>query len=205
MSEIIKTGPFEGWTDIMPITETAEKKLRPCAFCGRMPKTIYAVFSFTRREVCTQVVCMHKGCPVEYTEAPALRMFSVMEWNARPIEDARAARIAELEKEKSELLAKCEKYECEIGLAKQQIAALESKSNMYIDLSVAMASTARKVDGLEKERDRLREVVEKLVWLYSDEHQERLDNELRIDGFYSHEWLGMILDMAREAMKGAEE
>lgn len=99
MSEIIKTGPFEGWTDIMPITETAEKKLRPCAFCGRMPKTIYAVFSFTRREVCTQVVCMHKGCPVEYTEAPALRMFSVMEWNARPIEDARAARIAELEAE----------------------------------------------------------------------------------------------------------
>lgn len=153
MSEIIKTGPFEGWTDIMPITETAEKKLRPCAFCGHMPKTIYAVFSFTRREVCTQVVCMHKGCPVEYTEAPVLRMFSVMEWNARPIEDARAARIAEL----------------------------------------------------EAERDRLREVVEKLVWLYSDEHQERLDNGLRIDGFYSHEWLGMILDMAREAMKGAGE
>lgn len=36
----------------------------------------------------------------------------------------RGERIAELEKEKSELLAKCEKYECEIGLAKQQIAAL---------------------------------------------------------------------------------
>lgn len=103
MSEIIKTGPFEGWTDIMPITETAEKKLRPCAFCGRMPKTIYAVFSFTRREVCTQVVCMHKGCPVEYTEAPVLRMFSVMEWNARPIEDARAVRIAELEAERDRL------------------------------------------------------------------------------------------------------
>ena len=103
MSEIIKTGPFEGWTDIMPITETAEKKLRPCAFCGRMPKTIYAVFSFTRREVCTQVVCMHKGCPVEYTEAPVLRMFSVMEWNARPIEDARAARIAELEAERDRM------------------------------------------------------------------------------------------------------
>ena len=103
MSEIVKTGPFEGWTDIMPITETAEKKLRPCAFCGRMPKTIYAVFSFTRREVCTQVVCMHKGCPVEYTEAPALRMFSVMEWNARPIEDARAARIAELEAERDRM------------------------------------------------------------------------------------------------------
>lgn len=62
-----------------------------------------------------------------------------------------------------------------------------------------------RIAELEAERDRLREVVEKLVWLYSDEHQERLDNELRIDGFYSHEWLGMILDMAREAMKGAEK
>lgn len=75
----------------------------------------------------------------------------------------RGERIAELEKEKSELLAKCEKYECEIGLARQQIAALESKSNMYIDLSVAMASTARKVDGLEKERDQLRKALRGLM------------------------------------------
>lgn len=75
----------------------------------------------------------------------------------------RGERIAELEKEKRELLAKCEKYECEIGLAKQQIAALESKSNMYIDLSVAMASTARKVDGLEKERDWLRKALRGLM------------------------------------------
>lgn len=77
MSEIVKSGPFEGWTDIMPITETAEKKLRPCIFCGRMPETIYAVFSFPRREVCTQVVCRHKGCPIEYFETPMLWMFSV--------------------------------------------------------------------------------------------------------------------------------
>ena len=119
MSEIIKTGPFEGWTDIMPITETAEKKLRPCAFCGRMPKTIYAVFSFTRREVCTQVVCMHKGCPVEYTEAPALRMFSVMEWNARPIEDARTARIAELEKELEQMRTAALGY-CELARRLQE-------------------------------------------------------------------------------------
>lgn len=85
-----------------------------------------------------------------------------------------AARIAELEKEKSELLAKCEKYECEIGLAKQQIAALESKSNMYIDLSVAMASTARKVDGLEKERDRLREALKKIAEFADSECGKRI-------------------------------
>lgn len=62
-----------------------------------------------------------------------------------------------------------------------------------------------RIAELEAERDHFREVAEKIVWLYSDEHQERLDNGLRIDGFYSHEWLDMILDMAREAMKGAEE
>lgn len=62
-----------------------------------------------------------------------------------------------------------------------------------------------RIAELEAERDHFREVAEKLVWLYSDKHQERLDNGLRIDGFYSHEWLGMILDMAREALKGAGE
>ena len=59
-----------------------------------------------------------------------------------------------------------------------------------------------RIAELESERDHFREVAEKLVWLYSDEHQERLDNGLRIDGFYSHEWLGIILDIAREALKG---
>nr|DAK83998.1 MAG TPA: hypothetical protein [Caudoviricetes sp.] len=68
-----------------------------------------------------------------------------------------------------------------------------------------MDAQAAQIAELEAERDHFREVAEKLVWLYSDEHQERLDNGLRIDGFYSHEWLGMILDMAREAMKGAGE
>lgn len=54
----------------------------------------------------------------------------------------------------------------------------------------------------EAERDRLRKVAEKLVWLYSDEYSEKRNNGLRIDGFYSHEWLNMILNMAREALKG---
>ena len=74
-----------------------------------------------------------------------------------------AARIAELEQENRELLAKCEKYECEIELSKQRIAELESRSNMYADLAVATASTARKVDGLEKERDQLREALRELM------------------------------------------
>ena len=102
----------------------------------------------------------------------------------------RGERIAELEKEKSELLAKCEKYECEIGLAKQQIAALESKSTMYIDLSVAMASTARKVDGLEKERDQLRKALRGLMQA--------------VDGCLTpHE--ALLWKKCEEAMKGAGE
>lgn len=102
----------------------------------------------------------------------------------------RGERIAELEKEKSELLAKCEKYECEIGLAKQQIAALESKSNMYIDLSVAMASTARKVDGLEKERDQLRKALRGLMQA--------------VDGCLTpHE--ALLWKNCEEALKGSEK
>lgn len=62
-----------------------------------------------------------------------------------------------------------------------------------------------RVKELEAERDQFRKVVEMLVWLYSDEYSEKRDNGLRIDGFYSHEWLDMILNMAREALKGAEE
>lgn len=62
-----------------------------------------------------------------------------------------------------------------------------------------------RIAELESERDRMRKVAEKLVWLYSDEYSEKRDNGLRIDGFYSHEWLDMILNMAREALKGAGE
>lgn len=96
-----------------------------------------------------------------------------------------AARIAELEQENRDQLIDYENRLCEARKYQQD--------------------SVRRCEELEAERDHFREVAKKLVWLYSDEHQERLDNGLRIDGFYSHEWLGMILDMAREAMKGAGE
>lgn len=104
-------------------------------------------------------------------------------------------RVKELEKEKSELLAKCEKYECEIGLSKQRIAALESKSNMYIDLAVAMASAARKVDSLEKERDRLREALAEAVEKYG-----KPGGPWNIPGEP-----GSWIAKAREALKGERE
>ena len=45
---------------------------------------------------------------------------------------------------------------------------------MYIDLSVAMASTARKVDGLEKERDRLREALKEIAEFADSECGKRI-------------------------------
>lgn len=65
-----------------------------------------------------------------------------------------------------------------------------------------LETQAARIAELEAERDRMREALVKLVWLYSDEYSEKRDNGLRIDGFYSHEWLDMILNMAREALKG---
>lgn len=116
-------------------------------------------------------------------------------------------RIAELEKEKSELLAKCEKYEYEIGLAKQQITALESKSNMYIDLAVAMASTARKVDGLEKERNRLQEALQVIASGHFSGRVELVNTEEMKTVWKSNVGLPMTVsearDIARKALKGA--
>ena len=63
----------------------------------------------------------------------------------------------------------------------------------------------KRIEELEVERNHFRDLTKMLIWLYSDKHKEQLDNGLRIDGFYSHEWLGMILDMVRKALKGAEE
>lgn len=121
----------------------------------------------------------------------------------------RRARIAELEQENRELLAKCEKYECEIGLSKQRIAALESKSNMYIDLAVAMASTARKVDGLEKERDRLREALLVIASGHFIGMVELVNTEEMRTVWKSDVGLPMTVsearDIARKALEGAGE
>lgn len=100
---------------------------------------------------------------------------------------------------------KCPYCEGTASIAYNNLLYCHDCKRTFSERDAKIMKQAARVAELEAERDRLREVVEKLVWLYSDEHQERLDNELRIDGFYSHEWLGMILDMAREAMKGAEE
>lgn len=136
------------------------EKLKPCPFCGK--KASIQDCSYFGSTPMWSAMCDNPKC-FAYTEAFKTKKEAVERWNNRPAEEALQKQIAELEKEKSELLAKCEKYECEIGLSKQRIALLESRNNMYTDLTVAMASTVRKVDGLEKERDRLRKALRGLM------------------------------------------
>lgn len=84
----------------------------------------------------------------------------------------------------------------------QQAARIAELEKMAEARKLANRLLEQERNELEAERDRLRKVAEKLVWLYSDEYSEKRNNGLRIDGFYSHEWLNMILNMAREALKG---
>ena len=100
---------------------------------------------------------------------------------------------------------KCPYCEGTASIAYNNLLYCHDCKRTFSERDAKIMKQAARIAELEAERDHFREVAEKLVWLYSDEHQERLDNGLRIDGFYSHEWLGMILDMAREAMKGAEK
>ena len=100
---------------------------------------------------------------------------------------------------------KCPYCEGTASIAYNNLLYCHDCKRTFSERDAKIMKQAARIAELEAGRDHFREVAEKLVWLYSDEHQERLDNGLRIDGFYSHEWLGMILDMAREAMKGAEK
>ena len=86
----------------------------------------------------------------------------------------------------------------------QQAARIAELEKMAEARKLANRLLEQERNELEAERDRLRKVAEKLVWLYSDEYSEKRNNGLRIDGFYSHEWLNMILNMARKALEGVE-
>lgn len=67
------------------------KKLKPCPFCGEMPK----VNSWTFKGITeTRCFCDNENCPVYLSKTIAID-----DWNNRPIEDALNASIAELEAE----------------------------------------------------------------------------------------------------------
>ena len=130
-----------------------------------------------------------------------LRQFDVRERHAMDRNENRKRRK---EDEMSEEF-KCPYCEGIATVAYNNLLYCHDCKRTFSERDAKIMKQAVRIAELEAERDHFREVAEKLVWLYSDEHKGRLDNGLRIDGFYSHEWLGMILDMAREAMKGAEK
>lgn len=154
------------------------EELKPCPKCGPDGAPLRCIGEmYEYRVECVECHTVQTPCFKTLKEAEAY-------WNAfAEGMTQQAARIAELEKENREQLIDYENRLCEARKYQQD--------------------AVRRCEELEAERDRFREVAEKLVWLYSDEYSEKRDSGLRINGFYSHEWLGMILDMARKALEGA--
>ena len=67
------------------------EELRPCPFCGEMPKVNdWSLHGITEQ----RCFCDNDKCPVYLSKTIA-----ICDWNTRPIEDALTARIAELEVE----------------------------------------------------------------------------------------------------------
>jgi len=69
------------------------RELKKCPFCEEEPK----LFSPSAKSV----MCRNTDCPICGV------LFHVDEWQSRPIEDAQAARIAELEAQVAELVEAC--------------------------------------------------------------------------------------------------
>jgi hypothetical protein len=79
------------------------EKLRPCPFCGEMPK----VNNWTLKGITDKrCFCDNENCPVYLSKTIAID-----DWNTRPIEDALTARIAELEAAQKEALSLLPKLE----------------------------------------------------------------------------------------------
>jgi len=75
--------------------EQKRGELKPCPFCGGMPK----VNDWTLKGITDKrCFCDNEKCPVYLSKTIAID-----DWNTRPIEDALNARIAELEAENNRL------------------------------------------------------------------------------------------------------
>lgn len=161
------------------------EELKPCPFCGS--KNI-ELFMYDGVQ-CADCTAIWPGNPLDendYDDDGELHLTKTRlnELNRRVGEEKLQARIAELEDTVLKLTGR------------ERI--LGDETILYAAHKETMAYKDKQIAELEAERDHFREVAEKLVWLYSDEYSEKRDNGLRIEGFYSHEWLDMILDMARK-------
>ena len=72
---------------------------KPCPFCGEMPEL------FTNP--CYYYQCVKSGCEGQEVSWNDTEEEALKSWNARPIEDALRAEIAELKKDKPILCAEC--------------------------------------------------------------------------------------------------
>ena len=89
------------------------EELKPCPFCGGMPK----VNDWTLKGITDKrCFCDNEKCPVYLSKTIAID-----NWNTRPIEDALNARIAELEGELAELK---ERFDITDGLLNQATVSI---------------------------------------------------------------------------------
>ena len=196
------------------------EELKPCPFCGS--KNI-ELFMYDGVQ-CADCTAIWPGNPLnenDYDDDGELHLTKTRlnELNRRVGEEKLQARIAELEDTVLKLTGRKRilgdetilyaAHKETVAYKDKRIAELEAERDRLREAleEAHITSNARreKIIVLKAERDHFREVAGKLVWLYSDEYREKRDNGLIINGFYSHEWLDMILDMARKALEGAGE
>lgn len=92
------------------------EELKPCPFCGQMPKVAREYHEkWTRDSESGKMIlhvlpefddwvgCDNKECFIHYNQIEDPPVERLENWNTRPIEDALQARIADLEKENAAL------------------------------------------------------------------------------------------------------
>lgn len=75
------------------------EELKPCPFCGQPAKLVWQSF------ISEAVACENEDCIIGPDAETGPYCWSAEAWNRRPIEDALAARVAELEAERDRLKA----------------------------------------------------------------------------------------------------
>lgn len=87
------------------------------------------------------------------------------------------------------------------GQTKEQ--SIEKATESWNLRPIEDALTAR-IKELEAVQIKLREVCERLLWLYGDENKKYRTNGLRMDGLHEEEHIDIIVKLAQNALKGSE-
>lgn len=144
------------------------EELKKCPFCGADPDI--SVQDYDTEDPYYVVACTN--CNMAHSSSDDEDV-AIRNWN-RPIEDAQAARIAELEKENREQLIDYENRLCEARKYQQD--------------------AVRRCEELEAERDRLREALQEII---------SCQPEMCLARYCCRKCESMA-GIARKALKGAE-